>query len=88
MIPFRERTKTVIEYSTGYFHARVGYLSVTTARFVLSTTIKTENEIPFGKLPLVCSFLKGDSNLRPALPRYSTTLDVSVVLKYIKSLQT
>ena len=56
MIPFRERTKTVIEYSTGYFHARVGYLSVTTARSVLSTIIKTENEIPFGKLPLYVAF--------------------------------
>ena len=65
----------------------MGYSSINTARFVLSTIIKTENEKPFGELPLVCWFLKGVFNLRPALPRYSTTWDVSVVLKYIKSLK-
>ena len=62
-----------------------GYSSVNTPRSVLSTTIKTENEIPFGELSLVYRLLKGVFNLRPALPRYSTTLDVSLVLKYIKS---
>ena len=66
---------------------RVGYSSVNTARSVFSTIIKTENEIPFGELPLVCRFLKGVFNLRTAHPRCSTKRDVSVVLKYIKSLQ-
>ena len=81
--PFQATTKIDIEYLTNYFHTGVGYSSVNTARSVLSTIIKTENEIPFGELPLVRSFLKGVFNLRPALPRYSTT----VVLKYIKSLK-
>ena len=65
----------------------MGCSSVNTARFVLSTIIKTENDIPFGELPLVCRFLKGVFNLRPALPKYSTTWDVSVVLKYITDLK-
>ena len=58
-----------------------------TARTISSTIVKTENEIPFGELPLVCRFLKGVFNLRLDLPRYSTTWDVSVVLKYIKRLE-
>ena len=58
-----------------------------TARTISSTIVKTENEIPFGELPLVCRFLKGVFNLRLDLPRNSTTWDVSVVLKYIKSLE-
>ena len=58
-----------------------------TARTISSTIVKTENEIPFGELPLVCRFLKGVFNLRLDLPRYSTTWDVSVALKYIKSLE-
>ena len=70
-----------------YKKKRVGYSSVNTARSVFSTIIKTENEIPFGELPLVCRFLKGVLNLRTAHPRCSTKRDVSVVLKYIKSLQ-
>ena len=81
--PFQATTKIGIEYLTNYFHTGVGYSSVNTARSVLSTIIKTENEIPFGELSLVRSFLKGVFNLRPALPRYSTTVD----LKYIKSLK-
>ena len=84
--PFQATTKIDIEYLTNYFHTGVGY-SVNTARSVLSTIIKTENEIPFGELLLVCRFLKGVFNLRSGLPRYSTTWDVSVVLKYIKSLK-
>ena len=71
--PFQETTKIVIKHLTEYFHTGVGYSSVNTARSVLSTIIKTENEIPFGELPLACGFLKGVFNLRPALPRYSTT---------------
>ena len=85
--PFQATIKIGIEYLTKYFHTGVGYSSVNTARSVLSTIIKTENDIPFGELPLVCRFLKGVFNLRPALPKYSTTWDVSVVLKYIKSLK-
>ena len=43
--------------------------------------------MPFGELPLVCRFLKGVLNLRPVLSRCSITWDVSVVLKYIKSIK-
>ena len=85
--PFQATTKIGIEHLTNYFHTGVGYASVNTGRPVLSTIIKNENEIPFEELPLVCRFLKGVFNLRPALPRYSTTWDVSVVLKYIKRLK-
>ena len=39
-----------------------------------------------GELPLVCRFLKGVFNLRTTYPRYFPW-DVSVVLRYIKSLE-
>ena len=60
-----------------------GYLQ----RFTQQSTQHQWNEIPLGELLLLCRFLKGVFNLRPALPRYSTTWDVSVALKYIKSLK-
>ena len=53
----------------------------------LFTITKTENEIPFGEFPLVCRFLKRVFNLGTARPRYSITWHLSVVLKYIKSMQ-
>ena len=70
-----------------YFHTGVDYSSVNTARSVLYTITKTENETPFEKLLLVCRFLKVVFNLRSALPRYSTTCDISLILKYINSLE-
>ena len=39
-----------------------------------------------GRILLVCRLLKGVFNLRPSLPRYTTTWDVSICLRYIKSL--
>ena len=78
--PFQATIKIGIEYLTKYFHTGVGYSSVNTARSVLSTIIKTENDIPFGELPLVCRFLKGVFNLRPAIPKYSTSWDYQLSL--------
>ena len=66
--PFQTTTKIGIGSLTNYFLTGVGYLSVNAARSVCSTIIKTENEIPFGELPLVCRFLKWVFNLRSALP--------------------
>ena len=56
--PFQATTKVCIEYSTENFHTGVSYLSVNTARSVLSTIFKTENKIPFWELSLVSRFLK------------------------------
>ena len=53
--PFQVTTKIDFEYLTEYFHFEVGYSSVNTARPVLSTIIKTENEFLFGEFPLVCT---------------------------------
>ena len=78
--PFQATTKIPIEYLTKYFHTGVGYSSANTPRSVLSIIIKTENEILFGELPLVCRSLKRVFNLRPSFPGYSTAWNVSVVL--------
>ena len=42
--------------------------------------------MPVGQHPLVCRFLKGVFQERPALPRYTTTWDVSEVLSYLQTL--
>ena len=46
--PFQATAKIGIEYLTKHFHTGVYYSSVNTPRPVLSTIIKTENEITFG----------------------------------------
>ena len=74
-----------IEFLTEYFKTGVGYSSVNSARSALSSIIKPVCNVPFGKSPLVCRFLKGVFNIRPALPRYVTTWDVTKVFTFIKS---
>jgi hypothetical protein len=44
-----------------------------------------ENGVKFGEQPLVCRYMKGVFQLRPALPRYSDIWDVNVVLTYLKT---
>ena len=74
-----------IEFLTEYFKTGVGYSSVNSARSALSSIIKPVFNVPFGKSSLVCRLLKGVFNIRPALPRYVTTWDVTKVFTSIKS---
>ena len=83
--PIQATTEMGIEFLTEYFKTGVGYSSVNSARSALSSIIKPVCNVPFGKSPLVCRFLKGVFNIRPALPRYVTTWDVTKVFTFIKS---
>ena len=74
-----------IEFLTEYFKTGVGYSSVNSARSTLSSIIKPVCNVPFGKSPLVCRFFNGVFNIRPVLPRYVTTWDVTKVFTFIKS---
>ena len=78
-------TEMGTEFLTEYFKTGVSYSSVNSVRSALSSIIKPVCNAPFGKSPLVCRFLKGVFNIRPALPRYVTTWDVTKVFTFIKS---
>ena len=83
--PIQATTEMGIEFLTEYFKPGVGYSSVNSARSALSSIIKPVCNVPFGKSPLVRRLLKGVFNIRPALPRYVTTWDVTKVFTFIKS---
>ena len=51
----------------------------------MSSIIKPVCNVPFRKSPLVCGFLKGVFNIRPALSRYVTTWNVTKVFTFIQS---
>ena len=84
--PAQADFKIGIEYLTQYFYTGVGYSSVNTARSVIFSILKPENGTSFEEEPLVCRLLKGVFNLNPSLPWYTTTWDVSICFRYIKSL--
>ena len=62
------------------------YRSVNTIRSAVSMTHEHIEGIPVGKHPLISQLLKGMYNLRPPQPRYSTTWDVDIVIRYLQSL--
>ncbi|GFO20148.1 hypothetical protein PoB_004665300 [Plakobranchus ocellatus] len=62
------------------FQKGYAYSSVNTARAAVSTINNT------GAHPLVCRFMRGVFNLRPSCLRYSYIWDVSIVLRYLRSL--
>ena len=86
--PIQATTEIVIEFLTEYFKTGVGYSSANSVRSALSSIIKPVCNVPSGKSPLVCRLLKGVFNIRPALPRYVTTWDVTKVFTFIKSKRT
>jgi len=63
----------------------LSYSSINTARSMLSSFLQTDTTLTFGQFPLVKRFMKGIFELRPALPRYKSTWDLSTVLNYFRS---
>ena len=60
--------------------------NVNTARCALSTLLPRRNGTTFGKDPGVSRLLKGIFRLRPSLPKYTVTWDVSIVLSHFIAL--
>lgn len=75
----------VIQFLTTLFEKNLSYSSLNTARSALSTII-TVDGMSIGNHPLVVRFLKGVFNLRPPVLRYREVWDVSIVLRFLKTL--
>ena len=82
--PVRPTLTMILDFLTELYEQGQQYSSLNTARSALSSVIALSGEVPAGRHPLVCRFLKGVFQERPALPRYVDTWDVSLVLNYIK----
>ena len=64
----------------------LSYSTVNTARSMLSSVrqLNINSSLPVGQLPIVKRFMKGIYELRPSLPRYTATRDLSTVLNYFR----
>ena len=83
--PIRATLTMVVDFLTDLYEQGQQYSSLNTARSALSSVIALSGEVPIGRHPLVCRFLKGVFQERPALPRYVDTWDVGLVLNYVKN---
>ena len=63
-----------------------GYCAMNTARSALSVIMHNPDGSAFGNNHLVKRLLRGMFKRRPALPKYTCTFDVQIVLQYLSSL--
>ena len=82
---FNPDLKHPIEFLVSLYKTGLGYSAVNTARSALSTVRHCKDGCKFGDHPLVCRYMKGVFELKPALPRYSDIWDVNIVLDYLKT---
>ena len=75
-----------IEFFTSLFNSGLGYSAINTARSALSTVMGINDNVSFREHPLVCRFIKGVFQLKPALPKYTQVWDVEKVLSHLKTL--
>ena len=70
---------------TECFELGLSYSALNSIRSALSTYIVID-KMPVGSHPILCRFMKGTFNIRPALPRNNFSWDTATVLKYLQSL--
>lgn len=80
--PYSPSIVEVLEFLHSQLH--LSYSSLNTARSALSCII-TLDQIPVGKHPLVCRFLKGAFERKPPSNRYYAIWDVQTVLQFLKT---
>jgi hypothetical protein len=68
------------------FQKNKSYSALNSYRSMLSGTVSPIDGFAVGQHPTITQFMKGVYNLNPTKPKYCTVWDVSIVLKYIKSL--
>ena len=84
--PLLATVATILDCLTEEFDKGSSYSTLNTLRSALSAIITPINGTPIGAHPLITRFMAGVFNLRPALPRYTFTWDVNVVLQYLNNL--
>ena len=82
---FAPGIENAIEFLVSLYNSRLGYSAISTARSALPTVLILQNGRKFGEHPLVCRYMRGIFQLRPALPKYSEIWDVNVVLTHLKT---
>ena len=76
---------SIIEFLTELFNSGLSYSSINSAKAAVVTFISMSTGRKFDKeLVLFNKFMQGVFSLRPALPKYANTWDVSLVLKFLK----
>ena len=83
---FNPSINCVVKFLNKLLQDGLGYSAINTAKSAISSAVSVVNNINIRIHPLIKKFMKGVYNYKPTLPRQSATWDVSLVLRYLKSL--
>lgn len=75
--------KNLIQFLEHLYNKDLGYSAINTARSAVSTMMELLGKEALGKHRMVCRFMKGIFNEKPALPRYVDTWDPDIILKHL-----
>ena len=70
-----------LDFLTFLYQNRKQYPTISCTRSILFLFIRSSNGLEFGKESIVQRFMKGIYQLRPSLPKYSFTWDVSMLYR-------
>lgn len=83
---FKPSVNNVLDFLTVLVEQDLSYSSINVACAALSTSVSLPNNVSVSEHKLVKRFLKGVFNRKPRVPKCVFTWNVSVVLKYLKTL--
>ena len=75
-----------LDFLTSLYQNEKQYPTISCARSILSLFIRSSNGLEFGKQFIVQRFMKGIYQLRPSLPKYSFTWDISILFEKYREL--
>ena len=81
--PFSGPVSEVANFLASLFQEGYQYNSVNAYRSAISSVHEKIDGLPVGQHPTITRLVKGLFNVRPPLPRYSSTWDVQRVLNYL-----
>ena len=80
--PMSSSINMILDFLATLFNSGIGY----TARSALSSFLMLNEQVSVGNNTLVKRFMRGIFLLKPSLPRYNFTWDVSIFLNYLQTL--
>ena len=84
--PFTCPPAVIVKYIRRMYNNGAKYRTVNHHRSSISKFHIGFNGVPIGSHPLICQAVKAVFRLRPPLPKYMTTFDITKVFDYIKKL--
>ena len=74
-----------LDFLSKLYNENASYSTINTAKSALSSLLQLDSDIPFGQLPLVKRFMKGNFEQRPSFPKHQEIWDVKLVFDYFRT---